>query len=272
MGDFQPEAQVKGWEGFNFMAWICNKISAVFLAVCLLKIISAKLLIFLLFAEVILLTNFFISDTIQGYFDIFSRIFVSQVMIKIFVNDKPIVLTTRIEEETNFKNYLLKSVKIGKVIKELNKTDIAEIRLIHQKEEKLLKKFLKLLPNVTAGGGKVINPKGETLFIIRNGKWDLPKGKVEKKESIPATALREVEEETGVKGLHITKPLDITYHIFKRNGRYKIKITYWFEMTTTYDGKLEPEESEGITGVAWLTPQQVTAALENSYANVKTLF
>lgn len=193
-------------------------------------------------------------------------------MIKIFVNDKPIVLTSKIEKETTFKNYLLKSVNIGKVIKELNSTKLTEIRLIHNNEDKLLKKFLKLLPNVLAGGGKVINPKGEVLFIFRNGKWDLPKGKAEKKEKIDETALREVEEETGVKGLQISKPLEITYHIFKRNGRNKIKITYWFEMTTSFNGKLEPEESEGITKVAWFNKEQIAKALDNSYANIKLLF
>ena len=109
------------------------------------------------------------------------------------------------------------------------------------------------------------------LFIYRNSKWDLPKGKVEKGESVDEAALREVEEETGVKGLEITKPLEMTYHIFKRNGRYRIKITYWFEMKTNYDGKLVAEENEGITKVAWLDKVQTQKALHNSYANIKLL-
>lgn len=192
-------------------------------------------------------------------------------MTKVFVNDKPIILTTVIEEETNFKNYLLNSVNIGKIIRELNKTDLESVRLIHKSEDKLLKKFLKLLPNVIAGGGKVINSKGEILFIYRNDKWDLPKGKAERRESIDKTALREVEEETGVKHLEITKPLEVTYHIFKRNGRHKIKITYWFEMKTSYEGTLEPQEDEGITRVEWLDQVAANKALENSYANIKLL-
>ncbi|MEY8848211.1 NUDIX hydrolase [Psychroserpens sp. XS_ASV72] len=192
-------------------------------------------------------------------------------MIHIFVNDKPILLTTLVEEEKGFKNYLLSTVNIGKVIKELNTTSLKEIRLIGKKEEKLLPKFLKKLPNVVAGGGKAINDKGEVLFIYRNDKWDLPKGKAEKKESIEETAVREVEEETGVKGLQISKPLEITYHIFKRNGRHKIKITHWFEMTTSYSGKLSPEVTEGITKVEWLNESQCQEALKNSYANIKSL-
>jgi len=192
-------------------------------------------------------------------------------MYKVFVNDKPIILTTEVSKETDFKNYLLKTVKIAKVIRELNKSSIKEVRLIGKNEEKLLKKFSKKLPNVVAGGGKVINEKGEILFIFRNGKWDLPKGKIDGKETIEAAALREVEEETGVKKLKITKPLETTYHIFKRNGRHRLKITYWFEMHTSYKGKLVPEEIEGITKVEWLNPEQVQKALENSYANIKEL-
>ncbi len=192
-------------------------------------------------------------------------------MITIFVNDKPIILTTEVGLEINFKNYLLDSVHIGKVIRELNSTSLEGVRLIGKKENKLLKKFLKKLPNIVAGGGKVINSKGEILFIYRNDKWDLPKGKVEGKESIEETSLREVEEETNVTGLKIIKPLETTYHIFKRNGRHKIKITYWFEMTSDYNGKLEPQVEEGITQVKWLNQQQTSEAMENSYANIRIL-
>lgn len=192
-------------------------------------------------------------------------------MHKVFVNDKPIVLTTNVEQETNFKNYLLNTVNIGKVIKELNTTSIKEARLIHKNKDKLLKKFLKKLPNVIAGGGKVYNEKGDILFIYRNDKWDLPKGKTEGKETIEETAIREVTEETGVSGLKIVKPLDTTYHIFKRNGRYKIKVTYWFEMTSTFDGNLYAQEDEGITKVEWLNNEQIEQALDNSYANIKAL-
>ncbi|MBP0903369.1 NUDIX hydrolase [Mariniflexile gromovii] len=192
-------------------------------------------------------------------------------MYKVFVGDKPIILTTVVEQETNFKNYLLDTVNIGKVIKELNTTKLEEVRLIHKNGEKLLKKFLKKLPNVVAGGGKVYNDNNEILFIYRNDKWDLPKGKIEGSESIERTALREVMEETGVAGLEITKPLETTYHIFKRNGNHRIKVTYWFEMRTSFAGVLYAQEEEGITKVEWLNDEQISGALENSYANIKIL-
>ena len=151
-------------------------------------------------------------------------------MQKIFVGNKPIILTTKVEAETDFKNYLIDSVDIHKILHNLKKEKYKSIRLVGDNEKLLLKKFLELLPNVVAGGGKVLNSEGRILFIFRNGKWDLQKGKAENKETIDQTALREVEEETGVEDLKITKPLEITYHIFKRNDKYFIKKTYWFEM------------------------------------------
>lgn len=192
-------------------------------------------------------------------------------MVTIFVNEKPIILTTEVGFESGFKNYLLKTVHIGKVIKELNSTSLNGVRLIGKHEKKLLEEFLDKLPIIIAGGGKVINEKGEILFIYRNDKWDLPKGKVEDKESIEQASIREVEEETGVLGLKIVKPLATTYHIFKRNGRYKIKITYWFEMTSRHKDKLVPQIEEGITKVEWLSPTKVKEAVENSYANIRLL-
>jgi len=193
-------------------------------------------------------------------------------MYTIYVGDKPIILTTEIKPETDFQNFLLKTVNIGKVIKLLNETDLKGVYLIDKKQSKLLKRFLKLLPNVEAGGGKVYNKKKDILFIYRNNKWDLPKGKTEKKESIEDTAIREVEEETGVKGLKIKKPLPVTYHIFKRSGKHQIKITYWYEMQTSYSGKLKPEQGEGITKAKWLDSSDTESALNNSYANIRQLF
>ena len=142
---------------------------------------------------------------------------------------------------------------------------------VSQNPNKLLKRFLKKLPNVIAGGGKVFNKEGKILFIYRNDKWDLPKGKTEANESIEETAMREVQEETGVNGLSIIRPLPTTYHIFKRNERYKLKITYWFEMQSTFEGDLYPQINEGITKVKWLGKKKTKKAMKNSYANIKLL-
>jgi 8-oxo-dGTP pyrophosphatase MutT (NUDIX family) len=192
-------------------------------------------------------------------------------MQKIFVGNKPIILTTQVEKETDFKNLLIDSVSIEKILSVLKKDKYKAVHLIGSDLDNLLKTFLKFLPNVIAGGGKVLNASERILFIFRNGKWDLPKGKAESNETIDKTALREVEEETGVKGLSITKPLEITYHIFKRNNQYQIKKTYWFEMFSEYEGDLKPQLNEGITKVKWIGPKKLKKVKKNIYANIESL-
>ncbi|MCY2688043.1 NUDIX hydrolase [Salinimicrobium sp. TH3] len=193
-------------------------------------------------------------------------------MYKVFVNDIPIILSTEKDLGEKYVSVPLKEVKLKRIIKKINKGKLLYVNLYHEKKEKLLKHLFKKLPVVTAGGGMVLNSKKEVLFIYRNGRWDLPKGKVEKNESIETGAIREVEEETGVKNLKISKFLQTTYHIFQRKGRYRLKVTYWYEMTTDYDGELIPEEKEGIKKVKWKDMEKAQKALKKSYANIKLLF
>ena len=126
-------------------------------------------------------------------------------------------------------------------------------------------------PKIVAAGGRVINDKNEILFIFRNKKWDLPKGKVEKNENISQTAIREVKEETGIKNLMIVKPLDKTYHIFKRAKKTYLKETYWFEMKSNHDKKFSPQISEGITRVEWISQEKIQLIMKNTYENIKFL-
>ena len=193
-------------------------------------------------------------------------------MYKVFVNDKPLFLTNEIVKETDFQLFLLESVDIKKLIIKIFNNKIQKCYLYYPDEQLILKKLKEKIPVQKAGGGLVYNNKGEVLFILRDGKWDLPKGGKNKGEKMHDTAMREIEEETGVGKLIITKKLQKTYHIFKRNGRFKLKITHWFEMKTDYDGELVGQIEEGIEKVAWLNPEQIKEALKNSYENIKLLF
>lgn len=193
-------------------------------------------------------------------------------MYKVFVNDKPLFLTNQVEKETDFQMFLLETVDFEQLIKKMFNNKIQKAYLYHPDEKETLKKLKEKIPVAKAGGGLVYNKKGEVLFIFRNGKWDLPKGGIEKGEEIEDTAMREVEEETGVSGLKITQKLQKTYHVFKRSGQYKLKVTHWFEMKTNYDGILTGQANEGIEKVAWLGPDEIKEALKNSYENIKLLF
>jgi 8-oxo-dGTP pyrophosphatase MutT (NUDIX family) len=193
-------------------------------------------------------------------------------MYKVFVNDKPLFLTNQIFKETDFQLFLLESVDFKQLIVKYFQNKIQEAYLYHPDEKEIMKVLKTKIPVNKAGGGLVYNKNGEVLFIFRNGKWDLPKGGTNKGEEMVETAMREVEEETGVNGLSISKKLQKTYHIFKRNGVYKLKITHWFEMHSTYDGIPIGQAEEGIEKVEWKNPEQIKEALKNSYENIKLLF
>jgi 8-oxo-dGTP pyrophosphatase MutT (NUDIX family) len=193
-------------------------------------------------------------------------------MYKVFVNDKPLFLTNQVAKETDFQLFLLESVDIEQVIIKMFQNKIQKAYLYYPDEKAILKKVKEKIPVCKAGGGLVYNKDGDVLFIFRNGKWDLPKGGIEKGEEIEDTATREVEEETGVTDLVVSHKLQKTYHVFKRNGKYKLKVTHWFEMRTDFVGTPQPQENEGIEKVAWLNPEQIKEALKNSYENIKLLF
>jgi len=193
-------------------------------------------------------------------------------MYKVFVNDKPLFLTNEIFKETDFQLFLLESVDFKQLIVKMFQNKIQKAYLYYPDEKEIMKVLKTKIPVNKAGGGLVYNKNGDVLFIFRNGKWDLPKGGTEKGEDIEQTSMREVEEETGVNGLKIIKKLQKTYHIFKRNGVYKLKITHWFEMQTDFDGIPEGQIDEGIDKVEWKNPTQIQEALKNSYENIKLLF
>ena len=125
---------------------------------------------------------------------------------------------------------------------------------------------------IEAAGGLVYNDKNQLLMIFRNGRWDLPKGKLEVGENIEECAIREVEEECEVSGLTITQQLQETYHTYEINEQKILKRTYWFEMKTNFKGDLMPQTEEGITKVVWVNHEDIAEKLENSYGNIIELF
>lgn len=193
-------------------------------------------------------------------------------MYKVFVNDIPIILSTEKKIGKQYLSIPLKEAKFRKLIQRINDGELVYVNLYHKNPEKLEQFLRKKLPVVEAGGGLVYNDKKEILFIRRNKKWDLPKGKVEKGETYEEAAVRETIEETGVKDLVVKKFLTKTYHVFKRNEKFKLKVTYWYEMYSTYDGPLIPEPSEGIKKVRWKNFEKSQKALQDSYENIKMLF
>ncbi len=193
-------------------------------------------------------------------------------MYEVFVKDCPIIVSTKRSMGAPYKTFPLSETDLLPIIKAIIKGRLTHVHLYHKNAEKIEWYLKQKLPFVLAAGGLVYNDEDQALFIYRNDKWDLPKGHVESGEALEEAAIREVEEETGVRDLTITQFLKTTYHIYKRNGKYKLKITYWYEMTTDYSGDLSPQKKEGIKKAKWKTEKQAKKALQKSYANIKLVF
>ncbi len=144
------------------------------------------------------------------------------------------------------------------------------------------------------------------LLIQRNGRWDLPKGKVEPGETLLQAALREVQEETGIKASDECGVMSVegigasnsslithhsslikTYHLFRAPKawfkgsnppphKWHLKQTSWFPMTVAVDTVDSPpagtpQQEEGITAVVWVSPDEWHRRLSSSYGTLKTL-
>jgi len=195
-------------------------------------------------------------------------------MYKIYINKTLITLKDTLPQRPPKTGELIARYA-GKVKHLHNFVDLAEkggkytrITLYHEDYEKLRKDFKGLFTIIEAGGGLVTNEFNEILFIFRRGHWDLPKGKLEKYETKKDAALREVEEETGIRNLVLGKKICITNHVYKnKSGKRHIKKSYWYHMTAPKMG-LIPQIEEDITEAKWMTMESFNSRERVVYSSI----
>ena len=132
--------------------------------------------------------------------------------------------------------------------------------------------FRSCFKEVNAAGGVVSNRRGDVLLISRNGLWDLPKGHQEPGEDISVTALREVEEETGVPDLELGGLICVTGHCCRRNDIWHLKHTWWYDMLHTDPVNLTPQREEDITKAAWVPRSGLAPYLKDTYPSIVEVF
>lgn len=137
--------------------------------------------------------------------------------------------------------------------------------------DKTWKTFNSLYTLLEAAGGVVINEKNQLLMIFRKGKWDLPKGKIEKGEEADVAAMREVLEECGIGKLKLLKQIETTFHTYPYKEHRVLKKTYWFLMSTDDQSQPVPQYEEDILDVKWMSRADTKKALQNSYASIARL-
>jgi len=131
--------------------------------------------------------------------------------------------------------------------------------------------YLKKRFSVVKAAGGLVEKGDQVLMILRLDKWDLPKGKLEKGESPAEGALREVEEECGVR-VKLVEKIGSTWHSYMRGGKHTLKKTYWYRMKLIDDSNMAPQTEEFIDEVRWMIFSEWKAALYNSYPTIRQVF
>lgn len=185
-------------------------------------------------------------------------------MYKIYIGEKPIILAAS-EAKTSFPElqtmeYDGKAQSLLEQIEafEENRFSGSGLLIYASNLKELLKDFFDFYKIIEAAGGLVLNEKQEILAIYRLGVWDLPKGKVEKGETLDAAAIREVQEETGLQAIELKRHLIDTHHTYidPRKNRRVLKISHWFLMQTK-ENELVPQTEEDIELAVWLPVEEL---------------
>lgn len=157
-------------------------------------------------------------------------------------------------------------IGIAKMLENLENSK--NLCIISPEPERAFRDFASQFTLAEAAGGVVENRRGEILMIYRNNRWDLPKGYVEEGEGYMAAAVREVEEETGLRDVVIASPLVNTYHFYPLGDRWIMKHTWWFTMEGG-TGEPKPQVEEGITEIEWVSPSRLPEYASQSFASVR---
>lgn len=124
----------------------------------------------------------------------------------------------------------------------------------------------------TSAGGVVYRcANGVAHFLLIRDpyeNWGLPKGHVERGESAEETAVREVQEETGIERLDLRAPLG-TIDWFFRDGPDLIHKYCHFFLMETGTTRTVPQLDEGITDCIWLPLDEALEML--TYDNARTV-
>jgi 8-oxo-(d)GTP phosphatase len=136
---------------------------------------------------------------------------------------------------------------------------------------KLIKSYLKSKFKIIKAAGGVVRKKDKFLMIYRMKKWDLPKGKKEKREKDKQTAVREVAEECNVT-VKLGKKICTTWHTYTMNKSAMLKRTRWYIMDIVDDTRMKPCLEEDIEEVRWMSQKEVYHALEHSYKSISYVF
>lgn len=199
------------------------------------------------------------------------------MVVKIYFGDSPVFicdeLTPVIEKYRHHPDTIyideMTSPAVNSLLHEIAKPGFHAGILFTADLERTKKMFWKHFTIVQAAGGLITNESNEILMIFRRGKWDLPKGKLDEGESLEACAIREVQEETGLKTVELGVFLLTTYHTYNDFGKHILKASHWYRMTAGASAQLIPQTEEDIHRIEWVSTSGLPEKLANTFPSIR---
>lgn len=199
-------------------------------------------------------------------------------MIKIYYKNRFISITQSklTFDSPDFQSIMMSEAGDLKIVinQFITNNNIQHLNIYGTNPQKAIKLFQSALKPIMAAGGCIYNPDNLWLFIYRNDKWDLPKGKAKKRETPEECALREVCEEcsTDIEQLEIENHIRNTFHLYKHKDKIIIKEIFWYKMFYNGDKDLlKPQTEENIQECTWFDNDSIPQLMENSYASIADL-
>ncbi len=199
-------------------------------------------------------------------------------MYKVFFNDSTIQIVSEMNKSLNNNIPEVFSLVdygvVNQIISQIESTSSPrDFFILNHDVNSAWSYFRSQFVEISAAGGLVRNAESSLLFIKRLGVWDLPKGKIEKKETAELAAMREVEEECGLSGLQIIKQLDSTFHIYRSPylsypNNLVLKETKWFSMFYSGNEIPVPQVEEDIEEVTWFSRMDLGQVYSNTYLSL----
>lgn len=199
-------------------------------------------------------------------------------MYKIFINEYPLILTANEQDFYQGGNFKLADDSEEGIVGAVETLEGSYktignfgVMVMTDDEEACFRSFAKPYKKIAAAGGIIFNEKEELLLIMRQGKWDLPKGKVDDGETIEEAAVREVQEECMIGKITLQESLGKTYHTYSMEHKRVLKTTHWFRMYTNDYSNMQPQLEENITELKWFYPKEIDLDSLNTYNSIRDL-
>ncbi len=191
------------------------------------------------------------------------------ITYRIYINDNTLFISDTLpEQKEKIQQLEFKDFDLQTFYQRLKNGSSKSYIFLTKTPQEIFKKLKKDCTIIKAAGGLVESASGNYLFIFRNKKWDLPKGKLEDGEKMKETAVREVEEECGVTILKRENKLCKTYHVYPIGTKMVIKKTNWYRMIVKGEPKLTPQKEEGIEKAVWLDKNHLAPVIKNTFPSI----